>query len=243
MAINNEDLESLNEQLRSLAEFMGQMVGQKAEEKELTEEQLAAQKGFIKDSSGNYKKIDTEYKKRTEAEKNRADLEKKVNDELDRQYTKTQQQHAKEEVVNLKREELFQKELKSISDVIEGSLEINNAQKRVIAEWKTSEAYLTVQRADMFKKQAEAMGGIVASNGTLLKNNGKIINTTAELSKEQQKQLAELKVSGAPGKAFGDMADKLNSTKDITGEFSNKIVEATKGSMGLTASYKLYLRL
>ena len=111
MAINNEDLESLNEQLRSLAEFMGQMVGQKAEEKELTEEQLAAQKGFIKDSSGNYKKIDTEYKKRTEAEKNRADLEKKVNDELDRQYTKTQQQHAKEEVVNLKREELFQKEL------------------------------------------------------------------------------------------------------------------------------------
>ena len=239
MAINNEDLESLNEQLRSLAEFMGQMVGQKAEEKELTEEQLAAQKGFIKDSSGNYKKIDTEYKKRTEAEKNRADLEKKVNDELDRQYTKTQQQHAKEEVVNLKREELFQKELKSISDVIEGSLEINNAQKRVIAEWKTSEAYLTVQRADMFKKQAEAMGGIVASNGTLLKNNGKIINTTAELSKEQQKQLAELKVSGAPGKAFGDMADKLNSTKAITGEFSNKIVEATKGSMGLTASYKL----
>ena len=239
MAINNEDLESLNEQLRSLAEFMGQMVGQKAEEKELTEEQLAAQKGFIKDSSGNYKKIDTEYKKRTEAEKNRADLEKKVNDELDRQYTKTQQQHAKEDLLNLKREELFQKELKSISDVIKGSLDISDAQKRVIAEWKNSEAYLTAQRSDMFKKQAEAMGGIVTSNGNLLKNNGKLVNTTADLTKEQQKQLAELKVSGAPGKAFGEMSEKLNSTKAITGEFSNKILDATKNSMGLTATFKL----
>ena len=35
MAINNDDLESLNQQLRSLAEFMGQLVGQKSEEKEL----------------------------------------------------------------------------------------------------------------------------------------------------------------------------------------------------------------
>lgn len=239
MAINNDDLESLNEQLRALAEFMGQMVGQKAEEKELTEEQIAAQKGFIKDSSGNYKKIDTEYKKRTEAEKNRVDLEKKVNDELDRQYTKSEQRHAKEDLLNLKREELFQKELKSISDVIKGSLDINDAQKRVIAEWKTSEAYLTAQRADMFKKQAELMGGIVTSNGTLLKNNGKLVNTTVELTKEQQKQLAELKVSAAPGKAFGEMADKLNTTKAITGEFSNKILDATKNSMGLTASFKL----
>ena len=239
MAINNEDLESLNEQLRSLAEFMGQMVGQKAEEKELTEEQLAAQKGFIKDSSGNYKKIDTEYKKRTEAEKNRADLEKKVNDELDRQYTKTQQQHAKEEVVNLKREELFQKELKSISDVIKGSLDISDAQKRVIAEWKNSEAYLTAQRSDMFKKQAEAMGGIVTSNGNLLKNNGKLVNTTAELTKQQQKQLAELKISGAPGKAFGEKADRYKDTTNTLTDFSSKLKESASSSVGWTSTIQL----
>lgn len=212
MAINNDDdLESQ----RRLNE----------RSRELTEEDILAREGFVKTSEGAYKKLETEYDKRTK-------LEQDVIKNLEKSTTAAERQLAKTEL-------LYQQELKSIKDVITGSIDINDAQKRVIAQWKTSEQYLTAQRADLFKKQAEAMGGIVSSNGELLKNNGKLVNTTAELTKQQQKQLAELKISGAPGKAFGELADRLNSTKAITGEFSNKISEATKGSMGLTATFKL----
>lgn len=247
MAINNDDIDALME---TLQELLRKTVELKEGERDVNEDHLAAQKGYIKDEQGNYQKIDSEYKKRIDAEKKRADLENKVNQEIDKQYTKEQQRAIKEELLAdqradqaardlKKREDAFQKELTAINNVVKGSIDITDAQKRVLAQWKTSEAYLTAQRADMFKKQAEAMGGIVASNGDLLKSNGKLLTTTVELTKAQQKQLEELKIAGAPGKAFGEMADRLNTTKAIMGEFSNKILDASKASMGATASYQL----
>lgn len=85
---------------------------------------------------------------------------------------------------------------------------------------------------DEFEKQVEGMG-------YLIKSNGEFVKSTIELTKQQKKILSELKIADAPGKALGELADKLNSNKAIMGEFSSRISEATKGSMALTASFKL----
>ena len=82
-----------------------------------------------------------------------------------------------------------------------------------------------------FEKQVESMG-------YLIKSNGEFVKATVELTKQQKKKLAELKIDDSKGKAFGELADKLNSTKAITGEFSNRLSEATKNSMGWTATLK-----
>ena len=99
------------------------------------------------------------------------------------------------------------------------------------------------KQLEEYEKQAGAMG-------YLIKSNGEFVKTTVELTKEQKKILENYrdindkaeklaKTLEAPGKAFNELSTRLNSTKAIMGEFSSKILESTKGSMGMTAAYQL----
>jgi hypothetical protein len=99
------------------------------------------------------------------------------------------------------------------------------------------------KRQAIFDKEMENMG-------YLIKSNGEFVKTTVELTVEQRKTLANYrdindkteklaKTLDAPGKAFNELSSRLNSTKAIVGEFSNRILESTKGSMGMTAAVQL----
>jgi len=99
------------------------------------------------------------------------------------------------------------------------------------------------KRQAMFDKEMENMG-------YLIKSNGEFVKATVELTTEQRKTLANYrdindkaeklaKTLDAPGKAFNELSTRLNSTKAIVGEFSSKILESTKGSMGMTAAVQL----
>ena len=127
--------------------------------------------------------------------------------------------------------------LKSASERrIELEQKINKEIEEVLGkEYALSRKKLRSQerQQEEFEKQVEGMGYLINSNKEFVK-------TTVELTKEQKKKLAELKTADiGKGKAFGELSNRLNSTTAITGEFSSKILELTKHSIGLTAGFKL----
>ena len=116
-----------------------------------------------------YKKVSGEL---ISIEEDRIKAEEKLTQEL---YDK----FGKEHVLNQKIQDEYNKQLKSITDVIKGSIEITDAQKQNLANLKQSNEYIAAQQASEFKKQAEALGAIVQSNGKLLEVNNKIITNSS----------------------------------------------------------------
>ena len=174
-------------------------------------------------------------------------FEEKVN-KLAEQLEKTVEAFGKLNDTTEKSEEQKQKELEDSILQAKGYRKVNGnlisiEEERIKTEKKLSkELEATFGKAAIQnKKQQAEFEKQVQGMGYIIKSNGEFVKSTVELTKQQKKILSELKIADAPGKAFGELADKLNSTKAITGEFSNKILEATKGSMGLTASYKLLI--
>jgi hypothetical protein len=144
----------------------------------------------------------------------------------------------KEKVLNQKIQNEYDKQLKSITDVIKGSIEITDAQKENLVKLKQSNAYIAAQQATEFKKQAESMGALVASNGKLLEINGKIIQSSIKLTGEQQKQLDQLKAGGA-GKQVDQLAGQFKNTDGVLGSLNNQFKDLIGGSAILTGGFLL----
>jgi len=200
-------------------------------EKELREEDILAREGYVKRSDGLYSKIETQAERR-------AKLEEEVLKKLKENTSEEDRVWAKVKLTNAKREELYSKELKSINDVIKGSIEITDAQKENLAKLKQSNEYIAARQASEFKKQAEALGAVVLSNGKLLEVNGKIITDSIKLSNDQKKQLDVLRAGGA-GKHFGEMSEKYKDTNNILTAVSGNLKELAGSSIAATAGLQL----
>ena len=118
-------------------------------------------------------------------------------------------------------------------------IDLENKINKEIEEVLGKELALSRKQLRSQERQQEAFEKQVEDMGYLIKSNGDFVKTSVELTKQQKKKLAELKIDDiGKGKAVSELAEKLNSTKAITGEFSSKILEATKNSVGLTVAYK-----
>lgn len=224
--------ENFEEKLSRLTELLEKQIEAYADLNDTTkkteEQQKKALESSILEAKG-YKKVNGEI---ISIEEDRIKAEEKLTQEL---YDK----FGKEKVLNQKIQDEYNKQLKSITDVIKGSIEITDAQKQNLLELKKSNEYIAAQQASEFKKQAEALGAIVQSNGKLLEVNNKIITDSIKLSDEQKKQLAAAKMAQDPGKAVGDMAKRYKDTSNTLTDFSNKLQESASSSVGWTSTIQM----
>jgi len=223
--------ENFEEKLGRLTELLEKQIEAYANLNETTEKTERQQQKALEDAilqEKGYKKVNGEIISIEEA---RIKAEEKLTRELNDKF-------GKEHVLNQKIQDEYNKQLKSITDVVKGSIEITDAQKENLTKLKQSNAYIAAQQANEFKKQAESLGAIVASNGKLLEVNGKIIQNTTKLTGEQQKQLDQLKAGGA-GKHFGEMSEKFKDINNITTLTSDKLKDLAGNSVGLTAGLQL----
>ena len=112
------------------------------------------------------------------------------------------------------------------------------------------EAALNNKRQRTQEKQQSEFEEQVEQLKYIRNEQGKFVKSTVELTTEQKKTLATLKDANEkaekiakaaenPGKEFGALASKFKDSKAIVGEFSEKILESTKHSAVLTATYQL----
>ena len=224
--------ENFEEKLGKLTELLEKQIEAYANLNDTTKKTEEQQKKSLESSileAKGYKKVNGEI---ISIEEDRIKAEAKLTQEL---YDK----FGKEKVLNQKIQDEYNKQLKSITDVIKGSIEITDAQKQNLAKLKQSNEYIAAQQASEFKKQAEALGAIVQSNGKLLEVNNKIITDSIKLSDEQKKQLAAAKMAQDPGKAVGDMANRYKDTSNTLTDFSNKLQESASSSVGWTSTIQL----
>ena len=224
--------ENFEEKLNRLTELLEKQIQAYDNLNDTTEKTEKQQKKSLEDAilqEKGYKKVSGEL---ISIEEDRIKAEEKLTQEL---YDK----FGKEHVLNQKIQDEYNKQLKSITDVIKGSIEISDAQRDNLLELKKSNEYIAAQQASEFKKQAEALGAIVQSNGKLLEVNGKIITDSIKLSDEQKKQLAAAKMAKDPGKAVGDMANRYKDTSNTLTDFSNKLQESASSSVGWTSTIQL----
>ena len=152
--------ENFEEKLSRLTELLEKQIEAYADLNDTTKKTERQQKKALEDSilqEKGYKKVNGEI---ISVEEDRIKAEEKLTQEL---YDK----FGKEKVLNQKIQDEYNKQLKSITDVIKGSIEITDAQKQNLLELKKSNEYIAAQQASEFKKQAEALGAIVQSNGKL----------------------------------------------------------------------------
>lgn len=223
--------ENFEERLVKLTELLEKQIEAFGNLNDTTERTEQQQKKALEDTilqEKGYKKVSGEI---ISIEEDRIKAEEKLTKELNVKFTK-------EVVLNQKIQDEYNKQLKSITDVIKGSIEITDAQKQNLAKLKQSGEYIAAQQANEFKKQAESLGAIVASNGKLLEVNGKIIQNTTKLTGEQQKQLDQLKAGGA-GKHFGEMSEKFKDTNNIVTAVSDKLKDLAGSSVLATAGLQL----
>ena len=106
------------------------------------------------------------------------------------------------------------------------------------------------KNAVLNRKQQNKFEEQIANMNYIIDSNGKYVKSTIELTNEQKKILSNLKDANEkaekiakaaenPGKEFGALASKFKDSKAIVGEFSEKILESTKHSAVLTATYQL----
>jgi hypothetical protein len=224
--------ENFEEKLSRLTELLEKQIEAYADLNDTTkkteEQQKKALESSILEAKG-YKRVSGEI---ISIEEERIKAEEKLTQELYDNF-------GKEKVINQKIQDEYNKQLKSITDVIKGSIEITDAQKQNLLELKKSNEYIAAQQASEFKKQAEALGAIVQSNGKLLEVNNKIITDSIKLSDEQKKQLAAAKMAQDPGKAVGDMANRYKDTSNTLTDFSNKLQESASSSVGWTSTIQM----
>lgn len=224
--------ENFEEKLARLTELLEKQIEAYADLNDTTkkteEQQKRALESSILEAKG-YKKVNGDI---ISIEEDRIKAEEKLTQEL---YDK----FGKEKVLNQKIQDEYNKQLKSITDVIKGSIEISDAQRDNLLELKKSNEYIAARQASEFKKQAEALGAIVQSNGKLLEVNNKIITDSIKLSDEQKKQLAAAKMAQDPGKAVGDMANRYKDTSNSLTDFSNKLQDSASSSVGWTSTIQL----
>ena len=165
--------ENFEEKLGKLTELLEKQIEAYANLNDTTKKTEEQQKKSLESSileAKGYKKVNGEI---ISIEEDRIKAEAKLTQEL---YDK----FGKEKVLNQKIQDEYNKQLKSITDVIKGSIEITDAQKQNLAKLKQSNEYIAAQQASEFKKQAEALGAIVQSNGKLLEVNGHLFEVVDE---------------------------------------------------------------
>ena len=224
--------ENFEEKLVRLTELLEKQIEAFGNLNDTTERTEQQQKKALEDAilqEKGYKKVSGEI---ISIEEDRIKAEEKLTKELNDKF-------GKEHVLNQKIQDEYNKQLKSITDVIKGSIEITDAQKQNLLELKKSNEYIAAQQANEFKKQAEALGAVVQSNGKLLEVNGKIITDSIKLSDAQKKQLAAAKMAQDPGKAVGDMANRYKDTSNTLTDFSNKLQESASSSVGWTSTIQM----
>jgi len=223
--------ENFEERLVKLTELLEKQIEAFGNLNDTTERTEQQQKKALEDAilqEKGYKKVSGEI---ISIEEDRIKAEEKLTKELNDKF-------GKEHVLNQKIQNEYDKQLKSITDVIKGSIEISDAQKENLAKLKQSNAYIAAQQANEFKKQAESLGAIVASNGKLLEINGKIIQSSIKLTGEQQKQLDQLKAGGA-GKHVDELAGQFRDSDAILGSLNNQFKDLMGGSAILTGGFLL----
>ena len=154
--------ENFEERLVKLTELLEKQIEAFGNLNDTTERTEQQQKKALEDAilqEKGYKKVSGEI---ISIEEDRIKAEEKLTKELNDKF-------GKEHVLNQKIQNEYDKQLKSITDVIKGSIEISDAQKENLAKLKQSNAYIAAQQAIEFKKQAESMGAIVHQMENYLK--------------------------------------------------------------------------
>ena len=223
--------ENFEEKLARLTELLEKQIEAFGNLNDTTERTEQQQKKALEDAilqEKGYKKVSGEI---ISIEEERIKTEEKLTKELNDKF-------GKEHVLNQKIQNEYDKQLKSITDVIKGSIEISDAQKENLVKLKQSNAYIAAQQANEFKKQAESMGALVASNGKLLEINGKIIQNSIKLTGEQQKQLDQLRAGGA-GKQVDELSGQFRDSDAILGSLNDQFKDLMGNSAILTGGFIL----
>ena len=96
------------------------------------------------------------------------------------------------------------------------------------------------KREELFDRELQSRQSYLNDQVRFTKDQRKQLQDADEATKkakERAKKLDDLyALKSNPGKVLDDM---MAQNKSVTGEFNNKMLEMTKGSMGLTATYKL----
>ena len=223
--------ENFEEKLGRLTELLEKQIESYAKLNDTTDKAERQQKKALEDSILQEKGYARVNGKIMSVEEARIKAEEKITQELYDNF-------GKEKVLSQKIQNEYDKQLKSITDVIKGSIEITDAQKQNLVKLKQSGEYIAAQQANEFKKQAESLGAIIASNGKLLEVNGKIIQNSTKLTGEQQKQLDQLKAGGA-GKQVEQLAGQFRDTDAVLGSMNSQVKDLMGSSAVLTGGFLL----
>jgi hypothetical protein len=223
--------ENFEEKLGRLTELLEKQIESYAKLNDTTDKTERQQKKALEDSILQEKGYARVNGKIMSVEEARIKAEEKITQELYDNF-------GKEKVLSQKIQNEYDKQLKSITDVIKGSIEITDAQKQNLVKLKQSGEYIAAQQANEFKKQAESLGAIIASNGKLLEVNGKIIQNSTKLTGEQQKQLDQLKAGGA-GKQVEQLAGQFRDTDAVLGSMNSQVKDLMGSSAVLTGGFLL----